>query len=86
MFMALELLSGPCCNVSRKYLELVCLIGYLNGQTNKPSCKLYGSQMETTMKVVDFINERNSRVKSSLQFSVAWCHPLIVGPELAQNV
>lgn len=48
IFMTFSLHSGPRCNVSRKYLELVCLIGYLNGQTNKPSCKLYGSQMETT--------------------------------------
>lgn len=57
MFMALALHSGPRCNVSRKYSELVCLIGYLNGRTNKPSSKLYGSQMESTVKVVDFTNE-----------------------------
>lgn len=57
MFMVLALYSGSLCNVSRKYLELVCLIGYLNAQTNKASSKLYGSQMETTVTAVDIMNE-----------------------------
>lgn len=57
MFMVLALYSGSLCNVGRKYLELVCLIGYLNAQTNKPSSKLYGSQMETTVTAVDIMNE-----------------------------
>lgn len=62
MFMVLALYSGSLCNVSRKYLEhvcllLVCLIGYLNAQANKPSSKLYGSQMETTVTAVDIMSE-----------------------------
>lgn len=68
MFMALALHSGPRCNVSRKYSALVCLIGYLNDQTNKPSCKLYGSQTESTVKVVDFINAVGSKVHFSSVF------------------
>lgn len=59
--MVLALYSGSLCNASRKYLELVCLSGYLNGQTNKPSSRLYGSQMETTVTAVDVMSESKRR-------------------------
>lgn len=69
MFMVLALYSGSLCNVGRKYLELVCLIGHLNAQTNKPSSKLYGSQMETTVTACGHY-EREQTAGSKVHFSL----------------